>query len=259
MTAWPRLPAALAALLAAVLLPACATGGGATAPLEPSAWILSSLPGRDTPPSAGATLRFERGRASGSDGCNRFSGPYAAVDGRLSFGPNLAATQMACPEPLRGFAAAFGQALARTATYRVDAGALVLLDAQGATLASFSAQPTRLVGTRWQVTGYNTGTQAVSSVAAGTRITLEFADGGVRGSGGCNGYSGTFTEGPGGALAFGPLRTTRMACPQPPETMPQEAAFLRALQTVASARREGNRLELRTADGALAVSATASP
>jgi heat shock protein HslJ len=258
MTASLSLPALLAALSGAVLLPACATTGG-PAPIEPSAWVLSALPGQAVPPAVGATLRFEQGRASGSDGCNRFTGAYTADGERLSFGPNLAATQMACPEPIRGFAAAFGQALAKTVSYRKETGALVLLDAQGATLASFTAQPTTLAGTRWQVTGYNTGTQAVRSVAAGTRVTLEFVEGGVRGSGGCNGYSGTFTEGLGGALAFGPLRATRMACARPPEVMSQEAAYLRALQTVASARREGNRLELRTAEGALAVSATLSP
>jgi heat shock protein HslJ len=37
--------------------------------------------------------------------------------------------------------------------------------------------------------------------------------------------------------------------------MAQEAQFLAALATTASARREGDRLELRTAGGALAVSA----
>ena len=39
--------------------------------------------------------------------------------------------------------------------------------------------------------------------------------------------------------------------------MEQEAGFLAALATVASARREGSRLELRTASGALAVSLVA--
>jgi heat shock protein HslJ len=49
-------------------------------------------------------------------------------------------------------------------------------------------------------------------------------------------------------------------CAQPEGTMAQEAAFLAALQTAATQRREADRLELRTADGALAVSARlASP
>jgi heat shock protein HslJ len=41
--------------------------------------------------------------------------------------------------------------------------------------------------------------------------------------------------------------------------MAQEAAFLRALETVASSRREGLRLELRTSAGALAVTMVQAP
>jgi hypothetical protein len=41
--------------------------------------------------------------------------------------------------------------------------------------------------------------------------------------------------------------------------MQREAAFLRALESAASARREGVRLELRTASDALAISASALP
>ena len=94
------------------------------------------------------------------------------------------------------------------------------------------------------------------STIAGSRITLAFsADGGVSGSSGCNRFSGPWTLA-GGALRVGPLRTTRMACE--PEVMQQEAAFLAALQGATAVRREGERLELRTADGALAVTATAA-
>jgi heat shock protein HslJ len=42
-------------------------------------------------------------------------------------------------------------------------------------------------------------------------------------------------------------------CPQPAGLMEQEQQFLKALQTVATARFEGDRLELRTADGAMAA------
>ena len=53
-------------------------------------------------------------------------------------------------------------------------------------------------------------------------------------------------------LRFQAPAVTRMMCPSD-ALMEQEQAFLKALSTVASARHEGNRLELRTADGALAV------
>jgi hypothetical protein len=41
--------------------------------------------------------------------------------------------------------------------------------------------------------------------------------------------------------------------------MEREAAVLRALESAATARREGERLELRTASGAIAVSALEAP
>jgi hypothetical protein len=42
-------------------------------------------------------------------------------------------------------------------------------------------------------------------------------------------------------------------CVQPEGIMEQEQQFLKALDTVTDARFEGNRLELRTASGALAA------
>jgi hypothetical protein len=41
--------------------------------------------------------------------------------------------------------------------------------------------------------------------------------------------------------------------------MEQEHAFFKALETAATARIEGNQLELRTADGALALSLERNP
>jgi heat shock protein HslJ len=49
-----------------------------------------------------------------------------------------------------------------------------------------------------------------------------------------------------------------MMCAEPDRIMEQEQQFLRALTTVATARQEGSRLELRTAEEALAVSLTAA-
>ena len=58
---------------------------------------------------------------------------------------------------------------------------------------------------------------------------------------------------PGGKLTLRPAGTTRMACPKPDGVMDQEREFLKALETVATARFEGDRLELRTASDALAA------
>lgn len=231
--------------------------------LDGTAWTLASLAGRPVPPEASATLRFEGERVSGSDGCNRFTGPWTGGGATLRIGPNLAATRRACPEAESALAAGFGRMLLAAGGWRIDGAALVLLGEGGMPLAAFAPQPTGLAGTRWHVTGYNTGRGAVTGVGEApgspTALTIEFdPSGGVRGSAGCNSYSGAWSES-GGRLSVGPLRTTRMACAVPPDAMQREAAFLRALESAASARREGQALELRTATDALAISAIAAP
>jgi len=247
-----------AALLAAAVLPGCSSMSpqrDAATTLDNTAWTLSSLRGMRLVTGQHATLQFAHGRATGSDGCNRFSVNFAAADGQLELGSAGASTQMACPEPAAELAAAFTGALKDARAYRTEAGSLLLLNASGATLASLLAQPDALAGTAWEVSSFHNGRQSVVSVIEDTRLTLEFLrDSTLRGSGGCNTFTGSFTA-EGNALNIGRLASTRMACEQPEGRMAQEAAFLAALQTVTSARREADRLELRSASGSLAVSA----
>ena len=54
-------------------------------------------------------------------------------------------------------------------------------------------------------------------------------------------------------ITIGPLASTMKFCNDPEGVMDQEAQYLAALQSAATYRIEGNRLELRTADGALAA------
>jgi len=59
-------------------------------------------------------------------------------------------------------------------------------------------------------------------------------------------------------LTFASAATTRRMCAEA-GVMEQEQAFLKALESAATARMEGNELELRTADGALALSLVRNP
>ena len=247
---------AVASVALAALLSACTSVPPAaeTPSLDGTAWVLSSLPGRTLELGTIVTLRFDSGRASGVDGCNRYVTSYAAEGATLRLLANGASTQMACPRPVMLQAVVYLQSLADTNAYRVEGGHLQLLGADGAVLATFTPQAQGVAGTRWRVTGYNNGRQAVVGVLDGTNLTLAFAaDGKVSGSAGCNDYLGTYAQS-GESLKFGPSATTRKLCAQPEGVMAQEQAFLKALQSVATARQEGDRLELRAADGALAVS-----
>ena len=251
---------AVASLALAGLLSACATmSSAADAPsLDGTAWVLSSLPGRALVPGTTATLRFEGGRAGGSDGCNRYSAPYKVAGAKLEVLPSGASTMMACPPETMEQSRAFLSALAGTRNYRVVDGRLQLLAADGVVLANFAPQSQQLAGTSWRVTGYNNGRQAVVGVLRDTTLTMAFTDGGkVSGSAGCNNFMGTY-QASGSSLTFGPAAATRKMC-APEGVMEQEQQFLRALETVATGSQEGNRLELRRADGALAVTLAREP
>lgn len=246
---------AVASMAFAVVFSACAAVPPAADPprLEGTAWVLAELPGRTLVPGGNATLRFEDGRATGSDGCNRYGISFSTAGSKLDFQPGGMATQMACAPELMQQASAFMASLTGARAFGMEAGQLQLLGADGAVLARFAPQSEALAGTAWQVTGYNNGRQAVVSVLNGTELTMEFsADGRVAGSAGCNRYTGSFKQ-DGKALSFGPAAATRRLCVEPEGVMEQEQQFLKALETVATARHEGDRLELRTADGALAV------
>lgn len=225
-------------------------------PLDGSAWVLASLAGQQVS-GANTTLRFEGGRATGSDGCNRFSTTYTASGASLQFAPSGISTQMACPDPVMKQGAAFTNAMNRTRSHRIQAGQLHLLGEDGGVLAVFDPQALTLAGTSWDVTGFNNGKQAVISAVIGTTLTMTFgADGTLSGSAGCNSYTAPFTAA-GGAVTIGPPVSTRKMCTQPAGIMEQEQQFLRALPTARIFRLEGDRLEMRTAaDGEMVLTAS---
>jgi len=104
-----------------------------TAPLEGTLWSLVALPGaRAVPAGARATLVLdpEARTASGSTGCNRFTGRYDLQGGRLTVGIT-ATTRMACPEALVALDADFLDALRVAGSYRFVGAFLELLGETG--------------------------------------------------------------------------------------------------------------------------------
>ena len=179
----------LMATLMVIDLIATACGGGqAAAPKNPPAqskeqpmsskdtlsgtsWTLTTLNGQPALKDTTVTLNFVAGKVADSDGCNNYNGSYTADGTTIKFNQPMAATMMACPDPIMKQATAYMQALGQAATYRADAKQLTLSDSSGKELATFSAQSSDLSGTSWMVTGYSNGKQAVVSVMAGTELT----------------------------------------------------------------------------------------
>lgn len=110
-----------------------------------------------------------------------------------------------------------------------------------------------LSGTSWVLTGYDDGGGTLLTVISGSEITASFdSDGRISGSAGCNRYSGSYVVN-GSGITIGPLATTLMECTDPAGVGEQETAYLTALQSAASYRIAGDRLELAAESGAVVL------
>ncbi len=212
-----------------------ATTAAASVPLEGTTWELEAtalnLPGGDR---IQPTLLLSDGRASGFTGCNRLNTSYTTSGSSLTFG-QAAMTNMACPAVETAIEQAYLARLAQVATYELGPSSLVLKDASGATVLTFAAANSSLVGD-WTVTGYLTSSgNAFTSVVNGSELTAGFvADGTVNGNTGCNTFRGPWTQGPGDAVTIGPLAATLAACTDP-DLSTQETSYLRALESSTTA------------------------
>lgn len=223
--------------------------------LAGTSWLLVSLGGQPALADTPVTADFGAdGTLSGTAGCNNYSGSYTAAGDTLTVAPNMVSTMMACLDPIMQQESAFLAGLQAAATYQITGDSLVLLDANGTELMTFTANiPVELAGSSWRVIGYNNGQEAVVSVIIDTEMTATFGvDGQVTGSAGCNNYFAGY-EVDGESISIGMPGATMMMCVEPEGIMEQEQQYLAALQTAATYRIDLDRLELRTADGALAA------
>ena len=97
-----------------------------------------------------------------------------------------------------------------------------------------------LAGTSWQLTELN-GEPPVAGVETPTLVFS--ADGSsVGGNGGCNTFSGAYSQN-GASLRIGPLLATRRACAEPAGNT-QETAYFQALESTTRYAIEGGELVL---------------
>ena len=251
--------ATLFALLAVV--GACSAGAPAASPspsgpspLTGTSWNLTLL--GNAAPTSPATLMFTTDdNAGGLAGCNTFTASYTADSSSLKFGP-LAMTRIACDPGVTSFESAYTSALANTTQYTMTADQLVLKSGGGEALLTYApGSPADIEGS-WEVTAFNTGS-AITSVALGSTITMDFdADGQVSGNGGCNQYGGGYSV-DGSNVSIGPLHSTMMACPD--EALgTQESQFLTALDMVETWSLTGDQLTLHGPGETIMVNANAS-
>lgn len=204
------------------------------------------------------TLNFgDDNRVNGNSGCNSYGGGFTSTDTTLQVS-QLITTLMACGEP-EGVMAQEQQylaALQNSATYEISGDMLTIRDASGAMQVTATKRAPATLAGNWNVTSVNNGKQAVVTLSADTKITLNFgADGMVSGNAGCNNYNGSYQV-DGATLQVGPLGSTRMFCETPQGVMDQEAQFLAALQNSATYDISNDILTIRDASGAMQVVAS---
>jgi heat shock protein HslJ len=102
-----------------------------TADLDRTEWVLTSLNGRSPLAGAEVSLAFASGEATGSGGCNSYSGPYR-VEGEdgLAFS-YIANTEMGClePEGIMEQETQYLNALRAAARFRLSEGQLEIFTA----------------------------------------------------------------------------------------------------------------------------------
>jgi heat shock protein HslJ len=228
-------------------------GSGDASSLDGTDWVLIAM----TPPVPGladvtVTAKFASGRLSGHSGCNTYGTSFTQDGNSLTFGKDIATTRIACPSGPSRVEQAYLDRLAKVASVSRSGGALVLKDADGSRILTYTAAPSgaaALIGD-WEVTGFYSGT-AISSPIVDSRLTATFTEDDVNGNSGCNTFRGP-TEVDGSAITIGPLASTAMACADP-EVDQQAQQYTAALGAAKSFEVVGDRLSLYRADGGYAV------
>lgn len=234
-----------------------------TTDLPGTEWQLLSYGPSDTPltpiGSSALTLAFKSAdELNGFSGCNRYFGQYTVEGEALSISL-LGSTEMACAdEGLMQQESDYLAALGAAQTAQRDGDMLTLTYPGGALRYTrvLPPPPVPLEGTLWQLEAFEQG-EAVSSVLAGTEITLTFADNKASGFSGCNWFSAEYSV-DGSRLELGLIQQTVRACLEP-GVEEQERAFAKAFRTVTEYAIDGDRLTLVHAGGRLHFRAASSP
>jgi heat shock protein HslJ len=168
---------------------------------------------RQLAPGTQISLWFaEDGRLVANAGCNTLQGPVDTAGGHLS-APDLSMTEMGCDAARHAQDEWLAKLLATKPSWQLQGDSLTV--ESGTTTITLrdkkvAVPDLSLEGRRWTLDTIVTG-EVASHGASYAKAYLEFADGRVTGSAGCNAVRGPATIS-GDTIAFGPIARTRKAC-----------------------------------------------
>jgi heat shock protein HslJ len=180
-------------------------------------FVSTGVKGHEMVPGTEITLSFGPGALTASAGCNSLRGPYEFEDGVLTMG-KAAGTLLGCPDDRQRQDQWLTTVLTSGLRPYDDDGNLLLL---GLGVEIEMAEGTvpggspPVVGTTWELNAYETPNGNVASVKQGVRlpyIRFDKSDG-FEIFDGCNQGGGSASVNEDGTMVFGPMTTTRMACP----------------------------------------------
>ena len=199
------------------------------------AWKLIEVNGQLVPVGSKAGFIVEAdNKASGSTGCNRFTGNLKfASSNILEFSP-IATTRMACPEDISNFETLFLEAMAAAKSWRIEADTLFLLNgsevvAKLSTEKQPTAEQAKLNGT-WELNYISGPRIAFEGLYPDKKpaIIFNLPDSVATGNSSCNRFSIPFTLQT-NKITFGEGLSTMMACEGEGETV-----FLQTLKKINS-------------------------
>lgn len=252
-------------LTALAALSGCGDGGGRRDPdagvdpgLEPVTYVVTgvTVDGERHPLVEGTEvrIRFADARITLTAGCNTMSGTYTLEQTRLTVEP-LAMTDMGCDQSRMDQDSWLAGLFEKPVQLNTGAEPTIVSASTVLAMADLdTVHPDKpLLGTRWLLTSIGSGGAdgSVSSVPAGTQAFIQIDAGRIALKDGCNQGSGT-VEVAGDSLTFGPIATTKMACP---DTAEVERAFAEVLAGTATYSIEEDRLTLTTTDRSLGFTA----
>jgi putative lipoprotein len=116
------------------------SGPSQAATLRGTSWVLQDVGGAPALSNVEATLAFaDDGGVSGRASCNQFSGRATISDGSITFGP-LAATRMACAEPIMQQEQHYLDALGKANRFELRGTSLLIFSTGSAQPLQFAAR-----------------------------------------------------------------------------------------------------------------------